>query len=196
MQTSLLRYTAFACLLAALSVGCSPDKEQVLAGIHACERLSVLECHFSKAILAQKQNNFARDDYYYAKVVAKVKYELDCRKIAASDLSLDGDKIHVRIPKLETTTIEDLNRSVTVDSAAASPFEYFGHLLRPRREKNQISRTEKDSLRADALRQIHQLASADTSSLRIKGAAEADSLLRSILSGLGYAKENIKITVQ
>lgn len=174
--------------------GCGSDKENLLAGLRATEKLSVLECHFSKTILAQKQNDFfSKDDYYYARVFAKVKYELNLSKIEDKDIQVSGEKVKIRLPRLETSTFEDLARTTSVDTASDSPFEYFGHLLRPRRTRNMISRHTKDSLRADALKQIHTLASSDTSALYRRSAQEADSLLRSILTGLGYKKEHITI---
>lgn len=124
--TSILTYTIMLLVLATIASSCKKnDRALVVGKIQNASDLATTEFVIDKIVFGTKTKKLAffkiNEASFMAYSQAKVKTGIDLSKINESDVRIEGDKIHLRLPPIEVINFSYPPSSFVEDSLISNP---------------------------------------------------------------------------
>ncbi|SMD45063.1 Protein of unknown function [Aquiflexum balticum DSM 16537] len=124
--TSILTYTIMLFVLASIASSCKKnDRALVVGKIQNASDLATTEFVIDKIVFGTKTKKLAffkiNEASFMAYSQAKVKTGIDLSKIKESDVRIEGDKIHLRLPPIEVINFSYPPASFVEDSLISNP---------------------------------------------------------------------------
>lgn len=124
--TSILTYTIMLFVLASIVSSCKKnDRALVVGKIQNASDLATTEFVIDKIVFGTKTKRLAffkiNEASFMAYSQAKVKTGIDLSKIKESDVRIEGDKIHLRLPPIEVINFSYPPASFVEDSLISNP---------------------------------------------------------------------------